>query len=131
MSLSIPIGVVAIVLLSGGAVSAQTRQAEPVPQKEKLVVTPILTSNRLYADFGLQEAARTLPMGQWRIVEPRPQGVTPFSPPVNTITSRGPMDCKMVRSHRDDVLPAIQVITPKPDVKHHIKAITVPPCPAR
>ena len=140
MSLLIPTGAVAVVLLSGGAAAAQTPQTVPPAQTENLVVTAMPRSSPTHADFGLKKAQKTLPAGQWRLVEPRSQQITPFSAePLLTVTPAEsltatpaePMDCKMVKSHRDDLFPAIKVITPKAGVKHHIKAITVPSCPGR
>ncbi len=124
-------GVATVVLLSAGSVSARTPQDVSRGQAPKLVVTPALKAAVGRLDFGLREAKKTLPAGQWRVVTPRPQPATPFSPALLSVAPAEPMDCRMVKSHRDDLFPAMKVITPRPDVKHHLQIITVPPCPGR
>ena len=140
MTSLIPTGIVAIVLLSGGEVLAQKSQAGPLATTTIRALTPTLKAAYGRLDIGLKDAQKTLPAGQWRLVKPRQKQIMPFSvePPLRvtpadplTVTPSEPMDCKMVKSHRDDLFPAMKVITPKADVKHHIKVVTVPTCPAR
>jgi hypothetical protein len=119
-------GVMALVV-SGGAVSAQVPLIVPVtpPQAvaapEKLTVTPI--------PRGVQRVAP----GEndvWRVVSPRHEPTLLFGTPPKALTP-APIDCEMVKTLRHETALTLKVIPPPPSVTHHLKVVTVPPCPVK
>ena len=97
---------------------------------EKLVVTPA-TPFRPRLDFGLEKAEKNLPQGPWKLVQPRPEHALPMQPslPPELVP---PIDCKLVKTHRHELLgPTMRIIEPSVTPKHQLKTVPVTPCPVR
>ena len=97
---------------------------------EKLTVTPAAPF-RPRLDFGLEQAEKKLPLGPWKLVQARPQHALPMQPSFQA-ELMPPIDCKMVKTHRHELLsPTMRIVEPSPIPKHHLKTVPVTPCPVR
>lgn len=91
---------------------------------------------RVRADFGLTQARKNLPeVLVVRPAPPAPRHELPFSQWRQVLQPASPapaIDCEMVKTHRHDVLSvAMPTIKPPSDARHHLKVVTVAPCPVR
>lgn len=115
----------AIVVILGLALVAVV--APIAAQEQSPLLLPAHPAAKLKVDFGLRQALTVLPAVQPKVVRQHTQLLGTPALPVTT----PPVDCGMVVTHTHPILSPGRVITPPTHTKHHLKVITVPPCPVR
>lgn len=92
-------------------------------------------SPKVRVDFGLVQARKNLPQVIVQTVPSASRHALPFQPLWQVLLPANPappIDCEMVKTHRHDLMSAaMPTIKPPSDVRHHLKVVTVAPCPVR